>query len=99
MLPAPDADFSVHLAVGPIVAGFAAVALKFLDLTTAKPLANLQVTLRNGQRQLLVGAMTGQDGSTLFEHLSLGRYFIQVRHKQQLWEIPLVLIEGTTLPS
>jgi hypothetical protein len=91
----PGTAFNVHLAIGPIVVEHATLLLKFVDQATAKPLANLQVTLRNGERQLLAGSMTGEDGSILFEHLSYGRYLIQVRQNQQVWEIPLVLLEGS----
>jgi hypothetical protein len=41
--------------------------------------------------------VTGEDGSTVFEQLALGRYFIQVRHQQHMWEIPLVIVEGSTV--
>ncbi len=94
VLPAPDADLSLHLSVGPVVGGYAAIAVKLLEMSTARPLGETRVTLRNGQRQLLIGSVTGQDGMLVFEQLALGRYFVQVRHKQQTWEIPLVLVEG-----
>jgi hypothetical protein len=42
----------------------------------------------------LAGAVTGYDGTSLFEQLPLGRYFVQVRHTDQTWEIPLMIVEG-----
>lgn len=95
VLPAPDADLSLHLSVGPVVGGTAAIAIKLSELSSGKPLSAMRVTLRNVQRQLLIGAVTNEEGMTVFEQLSLGRYFIQVRHSQQTWEIPLVLVEGS----
>lgn len=95
VLPAPDADLSLHLSVGPVVAGAAAIAVRLSEFSSGRPLGETRVTLRNGQRQLLIGFVTNQEGTALFEQLALGRYFIQVRHSQQTWEIPLVLVEGT----
>jgi hypothetical protein len=97
ILPAADAQFSVQLAIGPMVAGNAIVVVKLIEIDPPQPLAVRLVTLRNSQRQLLVGCMSGQDGCVIFEQLSLGRYFIQVRFNQNIWEIPLVILGGSPL--
>jgi hypothetical protein len=83
--------------VGPAINGNAAIAVKLIEMATAHPLRNTRVSLRNAQRQLLAGLMTGSDGSTVFEQLPLGRYFVQVRRHQQNWEIPLVIARSTSL--
>jgi hypothetical protein len=73
----------------------AAVMVKLLALPSEQPLAAVRVTLRNAQHQLLMGLVTGPDGSAVFEQLPLGRYFVQVRYEQNTWEIPLVVVGGT----
>lgn len=95
VLPAPDAQLSVHLAVGPMIAGNAVVMVKLLAMPSEQPLADVRVTLRNALRQLLMGVMTRQDGTALFEQLPLGRYFIQVRYEEHVWEMPLVIVAGS----
>jgi hypothetical protein len=95
-LPAPDADVSVQLTIGSVIAGKAVVVVKLLGIQNGQPLAGTLITLRNGQRQLLAGSMTGLDGTVIFEQLPLGRYFVQVKHEQQIWEVPLVIVAGTS---
>lgn len=97
VLPAADAEVSFQLAIGPVVAGYTVVVVKVIDTSTEQPIANTLVTLRNHQRQLLVGSTTGQDGCVIFEQLQLGRYFIQVRLQQRIWEIPMVIMGGSPL--
>lgn len=95
VLPAPDAGISIHLGVGPLVADYAAVIVKLLAIPSEKPLGDTRVTLRNAQHQLLTGLVTRPDGTAVFEHLPLGRYFVQVRYAQELWEIPLIIVAGS----
>ena len=95
VLPAPDAGISVHLAVGPVIADNAVVMVKLLAVPSAQPLANTHITLRNAQRQLLMGLVTKADGTAVFEQLPRGRYFVQVRHDKHLWEIPLVIVAAS----
>jgi hypothetical protein len=96
VLPAPDAGLSIHLAVGPVVAGGAMILVKLLALPSEQPLGATRVTLRNAQRQLLMGLVTHADGTAVFEQLGLGRYFVQVRYAQNTWEIPVVIVAGST---
>ena len=95
VLPAPDAGISVHLAVGPVIADNAVVMVKLLAVPSAQPIANTHITLRNAQRQLLLGLVTKADGTAVFEQLPRGRYFVQVRHDKHLWEIPLVIVAAS----
>lgn len=95
VLPAPDADISIHLAVGPVIADNAVVMVKLLAVPSTQPIANTHITLRNAQRQLLLGLVTKPDGTAVFEQLPRGRYLIQVRHDNHLWEIPLVIVAGS----
>ena len=95
MLPAPDADISIQLGVGPQVGDYAAVIVKLLAIPSEKPLGDTRVTLRNAQHQLLTGLVTRPDGTAVFERLSLGRYFVQVRYGQDSWEIPLIIVAGS----
>ncbi|MFN8467010.1 MAG: carboxypeptidase-like regulatory domain-containing protein [Caldilineaceae bacterium] len=95
VLPAPDAEISVHLAVGPVIADNAVVMVKLLAVPSAQPIANTHITLRNAQRQLLLGLVTKTDGTAVFEQLPRGRYFVQVRHDKHLWEIPLVIVAAS----
>jgi hypothetical protein len=97
VLPAADAAFSLHLAVGPLIAGKAVVTVKLVNIDNAQPLQNTLVALRNGQRQLLLGCMSGDDGCAILEPLAQGRYFIQVQFNQQMWEVPLMIMEGSPL--
>lgn len=96
VLPASDAQLSVHLSIGPLSDGKAAIAIKLLETENDSPLPGRRVMLRNARKQLLVGSITGQDGSTVFEHLSAGRYFIQVQHNEQSWQVPVVIVSGET---
>lgn len=94
VLPAPDAGISIHLGVSSLVADYAAVIVKLLAIPSEKPLGDTRVTLRNAQHQLLTGLVTRPDGTAVFEHLPLGRYFVQVRYAQDIWEIPLIIVAG-----
>lgn len=96
MLPAPDADISIQLGVGSQVGDYAAVIVKILSVPSGKPLGDLRVTLRNAQHQLLTGLVTRPDGTAVFERLPLGRYFVQVRYGQDSWEIPLIIVAGSS---
>lgn len=95
VLPAPDAEISIHLAVGPVIADNAVVMIKLLAVPSTQPIANTHITLRNAQRQLLLGLVTKPDGTAVFEQLPRGRYFVQVRHDNHLWEIPLVIVAAS----
>lgn len=95
MLPTPDAQLSIHLAVGPMVADRAMVMVKLLAVPSEQPLGDVHITLRNAQRQLLMGLVTKPDGTAVFEQLPLGRYLVQVRHDKHVWEIPLVIVAGS----
>ncbi|MBK8047412.1 MAG: hypothetical protein IPK16_10005 [Anaerolineales bacterium] len=95
VLPAPDARISIHLAVGPMVAGSAAVMVKLLAMPSEQPLGEIRVMLRNAQHQLLMGLVTRPDGTAIFEQLPLGHYIVQVRYAQNTWEIPLVVVAGS----
>ncbi|MEZ4733765.1 MAG: carboxypeptidase-like regulatory domain-containing protein [Caldilineaceae bacterium] len=97
ILPDADAELSIQLAVGPVVNGKAAIVVKLLQLETTAPLGGIRVSLRNAHRQPLVGSMTGTDGTAIFERLPIGHYFIQVRYKQQDWEVPLILVENSRI--
>ena len=99
VLPAPEADLSINLAVTGQTEGKAAIAVKMLDLETANPLSDRRVTLRNAERNLLAGAVTGGDGSAVFEQLAGGKYLVQVQHKERLWEIALVIVNGVQTQS
>jgi hypothetical protein len=95
ILPAPDAAVSVSLGVVPQVGDYAAVIVKLLAVPGEKPLGDTRVTLRNAQHQLLTGLVTRPDGTAVFDHLPLGRYFVQVRYAQDTWEIPLIIVAGS----
>jgi hypothetical protein len=94
ILPAPDADISVQVLVGPLIEGRAAIALKLVEADTATAIPNTRITLRNSRRQLLEGSVTDKDGALVFEQLSHGRYVIQVLHKGSVWEIPFVVVKN-----
>jgi hypothetical protein len=95
ILPAADARISISLGVGPQVGDYAAIIVRILAIPSEKPLGDTRVTLRNAQHQLLTGLVTRPDGTAIFEHLPLGRYFVQVRTAQDTWEIPLIIVAGT----
>lgn len=99
VLPAPGADLSVQVTISSVVANNAVVMVKLLRIQNQQPLADTLITLRNGQRQLLAGSMTARDGTVIFEQLPLGRYFVHVKHDQQTWEVPLVIVAGTSPES
>jgi len=92
ILPAPAANLSMQLAVGPVVAKKAALVVKLNQADTGQPLANLRLMLYTAERRMLAGSTSDAEGSIVFRDLALGRYIIQVRTPEP-YEIHLVLAE------
>jgi len=90
-LPSPEHNTRIVLYMGPVQEQKGTVMVQVETIDPAAPVARASVTLRTEPGQLLERILTGADGAATFRGLVPGRYLIQVKAGEQLWEIAFPL--------
>jgi hypothetical protein len=89
----PLADLVIRIGRGPVVARRTTLVLDILQLETSEPIPAVQVTLRDENHNLLEQVATDLAGSVRFEDVEVGKYVVQVEHAEDIWEMPLTLVQ------
>lgn len=84
-LPHPQANLVVKVSTRPTVDQFGTLIIRLATLTPPHPLAEVKVSLRDQDDQLLESAPTDEDGLALFQALEMGQYTVQIDHHNQSW--------------
>lgn len=94
-LPDPEANLAIELTVGPVTADKAAVSVEIGQMSPEQPIPRARVTLYDAEHQLLASTLSGDDGTAAFDDMDAGRYFIEIKHAGQVWELPVSLARPT----
>jgi hypothetical protein len=79
----------VRISLAPVQAGRGALLLEVNTLTPPAPISRAQVTLNDGNGDLLESVATQPDGTVVFRELDPGAYQIQVLYEGKLGEIAI----------
>ncbi len=87
----PPANLLIRIGRGPVVAQRTALVLDVLQADSPKPIPATRVALLDERHRLMEQIGTDPAGSVCFEDVNTGRYFVQVRHADNMWEFPLLV--------
>lgn len=87
----PSGNLMIRIGRGPVVAQRTALVIDVLQIEPSCPLTTARITLYNEQRQLMEQVGTDKAGTVRFEDVGAGRYLVQVRYSEDIWELPIIL--------
>lgn len=87
----PPANLLIRIGRGPVVAQRTALVIDVLQADPPKPIPATRVALLDERHRLMEQIGTDPAGSVCFEDVNTGRYFVQVRHADDMWEFPLLV--------
>jgi hypothetical protein len=88
-LVSPDHDVAISLTIGPVSDDHASLIVQVMRSAVEQPLAGVRVTLRDEARRLLASERTQADGRTVFPRIGPGRYVVEVKQADHIWEVPV----------
>jgi hypothetical protein len=83
----PEQGFTLTLAVNPVQADRGTVKISVM---ATEPIQRAWISLYEDET-LLEASLTAEDGTVTFSELAPGQYTFQVKHGQQVWELPFRL--------
>lgn len=90
-LPIADANLLIRLRTGMVTRARGMIVVEIVELAAAAPLAQVKVTLRDGEGGLLESTATDEQGLAIFRDLIADRYQLHVEQHGRRWEAPLIL--------